>query len=239
MPGEEEKLATAAEGTPWCIADPNTGKSYLRPDKGYYSDEDDEEYHSDEDNNAKFILFHLRDPETGKLADNACASIRLNVDGDVEEISGLNDGQALEGSLVPIVEEKVKTLPGGENFLEAFADKKELIKLDHKMQNGEELTIEEYEFLYEINRPIKTLDTYNSEDERIPALKDTYGLDKFIAAVADPTELANQLIQRGKEGAVANNLNKFVAAGAEYINAIVRHCQIQSCNNYFFFATAY
>ena len=56
------------------------------------------------------------------MADNACASIRLGMDGRVAEISGLGEGQALDDALVPIVEEKVTTLPGGEEVLKKFED---------------------------------------------------------------------------------------------------------------------
>ena len=199
LPGDEEKLASAAEGTPWCVADPGTGRNYLEygnyagdedDDEDDYDDyryADDDEYH---DNQAKFILFHLYDPEKNMLSESACASIRLNPEGRVAEISGLNEGQALEDSLVPIVEEKVKTLPGGEDFLEAFADKQELIRLDRKMQNDEDLTREELEFVYELNRPIKTLDTYNDEDPRIFELKMAYTISYAIDAGVNANKLA-------------------------------------------------
>lgn len=111
------------------------------------------------------------------MAENACASVRLDVYGQVAEISGLNDGQALEDSLIPQVEEKVRSLPGGERFLKAFADKKQLIALDRKMQSGEDLTTAELEFLYETDRPIDTLDTYNGYDPRVYELKEKYGIE--------------------------------------------------------------
>lgn len=174
LPGEEEALAVAAEGTPWCIADPGTGKNYLE-NGGTYAGSKETEYG---ENQAKFILFHLTDPNTGVLADNACASIRLSTDGNVAEISGLNEGQALEDSLVPIVEEKVKTLPGGERFLEAFTDKKRLIELDHKMQRGEAFDEDDLDFIFENKRSIKKLDTYNNIDPRLKELKNAETLLK-------------------------------------------------------------
>ena len=167
--GDEEAIARAADGTPWCVASPAVGRHYLT--YGTYGD-DDEEYdeyddnYNDKDNKAKFIFFHLIDEETGQLADSACASIRLDPDGNVAEISGLNDGQALEDALVPIVEEKVKTLPGGESFLQAFADKKKLIDIDHRIQAGKtDFSEEDFNFIF--NHEITTLDTYNNQDPRI------------------------------------------------------------------------
>ncbi len=102
LPGQEEELAIAAEGTPWCVVASTVGRDYLNygrhvaddGDAGWDDDYDDEYYENDDQwqNGAKFILFHLKDPETQVLADSACASIRLGCDGKVAEISGLNEG---------------------------------------------------------------------------------------------------------------------------------------------------
>ena len=190
--GEEDKLASAAEGTPWCVAEPSIARNYLE-----YGDYDgpDEEWEDDNrsNNRAKFILFHLEDPETGLLSKSACASVRLNAKGRVAEISGLNDGQALEDSLVPIVEEKVKSLPGGEQFLQAFRDKKMLIMLDNKMKNSEDLTKDELDFIYEVDRPIVMLDTYNEEDPRINELRSKYGVDYALNVGVDAMKMVEQL----------------------------------------------
>ena len=167
LPGDEEALANAADGTPWCVASPIVGRNYL--ETGGYGNSD---IAHNEDSKAKFILFHLQDPETGQLAENACASIRLGTDGQVAEISGLNEGQALEDALVPEVEAKVKTLPGGEKYLRAFADKQHLIALDRKMQAGEhDFTQEDLDFIFEQDRKIETLDTYNASDPRAKELR--------------------------------------------------------------------
>ena len=162
-PGDEEKLAVAADGTPWCIASPTVGRNYL--EYGDYLGEND----PDVESKAKFILFHLVNPKTEIPSASACASIRLDTKGKVAEISGLQEGQALNDSLVPIVEEKVKEFPGGEDFLEAFADKKRLIAIDRKWQSGEDLSQEDIDF---INGDFHTLDTYNDTDPRIVFMKE-------------------------------------------------------------------
>ena len=198
LPGDEEALAEAADGTPWCVASPAVGRNYLTLDKSgddieddpWYYDEIEGAWHNlfeerwDEESNswaeynyeehkksleeaskAKFMLFHLMDPAGGGIvADNACASIRLGMDGRVAEISGLGEGQALDDALVPIVEEKVKTLPGGEEFLKKFEDKKKLIELDRKMQQGEGFTDEE---VIKIFRGFHMLDSYRMDLRRI------------------------------------------------------------------------
>lgn len=180
LPGDEEELAEAAEGTPWCISSTYMGSEYLQP-------QDDQQ-----DNKAKFFLFHLTDPETGLPSKSACASIRLDSDGMVDEISGLGDLQTLEDALVPTVFEKVKTLQGGERFLEAFADNNMLMSLDRKMKKSEELTKEEFEFIYEINHPIKSLCKYG-HDPRISELKQSYGPVKALKAGVEPEKLIQHM----------------------------------------------
>lgn len=232
--GEEDDIARAARGTGWCVASSSVGRHYL--EYGTYGhdndwDEDNEwgdnksnGENSNEDNHekglntlkSKFILFHLEDPSTRKLSKNAVASIRLDPDGQVAEISGLKEGQALDGSLVDIVAEKVKTLPGGEVFLKAFTDKQELIRLDRKMHNNEDLTKKELEFIYEIERPIETLDTYNKQDPRIAELKKTYDLTYVLNASVD----INQFISKFKPYAIAKNLDSLIECGANIDNIV-------------------
>ena len=225
--GDEEEIASLAEGTKWCVVDPNVAHNYLvygqygnpeedddyddeddnYEDEDYNDDYDDEDWEDDDqeeehdDNDikvenpeAKFIIFRLEDPNSpGVFASNGSASIRLDPNGIVAEISGLNEGQAVEDALVPIVKEKALSLPGGKEFLQKFEDKQTLIKLDHKMQNGEDLTKEELSFLYELDRPIATLDTYNREDPRIPELKEKYDLEYALEKGVDTNKLASSL----------------------------------------------
>ena len=205
--GDEDELAKAAEGTGWCIADPNVAHSYLsysnyagnendweddedwEDDDEYWGDEDeywgdeDEDWKEEEGNNGweedennpeedennpkedennpeedennpeedknnpeednqsdpktKFIVFKLKAPNSPDgYSTNGVASIRLDTDGKVTEVSGLNEGQAIEDSLIPTVKEKVLSLPGGKEFLQKFEDKQTLIRLDKKMKKG-------------------------------------------------------------------------------------------------------
>ena len=225
--GDEEEIASLAEGTRWCVVDPNVAHNYLTygrygnpeedddyddeddnyEDEDYNDDYDDEDWEDDDqeeehdDNDikvenpeAKFIIFRLEDPNTpGIFASNGSASIRLGPDGKVAEISGLNEGQAVEDALVPIVKEKTLSLPGGEKYLQKFDDKQALIRLDKKMEKGEDLTKEELSFLYELDRPIATLDTYNEEDPRIPELKEKYDIEYALGKGIDINKLVSSL----------------------------------------------
>ena len=228
--GDEEEIASLAEGTKWCVVDPNVAHNYLvygqysnpEEDDDYDQDyEDDEDWEDDdikvEDPEAKFIIFRLEDPNTpGVFASNGSASVRLGPDGKVAEISGLNEGQAVEDALVPIVKEKALSLPGGEKYLQKFDDKQTLIKLDNKMKEGEDLTKEELSFLYELDRPIATLDTYNEEDPRIPELKEKYGIEYALEKGVD----ANKLVSSLDSGDIEENLDFLLEHDAD-INNIV------------------
>ena len=235
--GDEEEIASLAEGTHWCVVDPNVAHNYLvygqysNPgEDGDYDDYDDEDYEDDDqvesydhDNikvekpEAKFIIFRLEDPNSpGIFASNGSASIRLDPNGIVDEVSGLNDGQAIEDALIPIVKEKTLSLPGGEKYLQKFDDKQTLIKLDNKMEAGEDLTKEELSFLYELDRPIATLDTYNREDPRIPELKEKYGIEYALEKGVD----ANKLVSSLDSYDITKNLGSLLKNGADIDNIV-------------------
>ena len=277
--GDEDELAKAAEGTGWCIADPNVAHSYLsysnyagnendwEDDEDWENDEDwededwkdededwkdeEEDWKEEEDNNnwgedennpeedennpeedknnpeednqsdpkAKFIVFKLKAPNSPDgYSTNGVASIRLDPDGKVTEVSGLNEGQAIEDSLIPTVKEKVLSLPGGKEFLQKFEDKQTLIRLDKKMKKGEDLTKEELSFLYELDRPIATLDTYNSKDPRIPELKEKYGIKYALEKGVDVDKLVSSLCPED----IAKNLDNLMSYGADIdVNELV------------------
>ena len=190
--GDEEEIASLAEGTRWCVVDPNVAHNYLA--YGKYGHSKNTGANEESSSKAKFIIFRLEDPNSpGVFASNGSASVRLDPDGIVAEVSGLNDGQAVEDALVPIVKEKALSLPGGEKYLQKFDDKQTLIRLDKKMEKGEDLTKEELSFLYELDRPIATLDTYNRKDPRIPELKEKYGIEYALEKGIDVDELVSNL----------------------------------------------
>ena len=215
--GDEEKIADLAEGTGWCVVDPNVAHNYLV----YGEYEHSRSTGADEESNskAKFIIFRLEDPNSpGVYASNGSASIRLDPNGIVDEISGLNNGQAVEDALVPIVKEKALSLPGGEKYLQKFDDKQTLIKLDNRRKEGEDLTKEELAFLYELDRPIATLDTYNRVDPRIPELKEKYGIEYALEKGIDINKLVSSLYPVD----IAHNLDTLLEHGADIdVNELV------------------
>jgi len=215
--GDEEEIASLAEGTRWCVVDPNVAHNYLV--YGEYGHSRSTRADEESNSKAKFIIFRLEDPNApGIFASNGSASIRLDPNGKVAEISGLNEGQAVEDALVPIVKEKTLSLPGGEKYLQKFDDKQALIRLDKKMEKGEDLTKEELSFLYELDRPIATLDTYNEEDPRIPELKEKYDLEYALEKGVD----ANKMVASLDSCNIAKNLDTLLEHGAD-INNTVNH----------------
>ena len=215
--GNEDELAKTAEGTGWCIADPNVAHNYLKYD--IYGRSRNERADEESSSKAKFIIFKLKAPNSPDgYSTNGVASIRLDLDGKVAEVSGLDSGQALEDSLVQTVKEKVLSLPGGKEFLQKFEDKQTLIKLDHKLQNGEDLTKEELSFLYELDRPIATLDTYNRKDPRITELKEKYGIEYALEKGIDINKLVSSLGPYD----IVHNLDTLLEHGANInINKLV------------------
>ena len=215
--GDEEKIADLAEGTGWCVVDPNVAHNYLV--YGEYGHSKSTGVDKESNSKAKFIIFRLEDPNSpGVFASNGSASIRLDPNGIVDEVSGLNDGQAVEDALVPIVKEKALSLPGGEKYLQKFDDKQTLIKLDNKMKEGEDLTKEELSFLYELDRPIATLDTYNRKDPRIPELRRKYNIEYALEKGIGVNELVPSL----EPDNIAENLDYLLKHGADIdVNRLV------------------
>ena len=173
-PGQEDELAEASQGTPWCIASKQAGENYLKTND-----------HTIKDNRARFKLFKLKNENSiDGMSKTACASIRFDTQGRVAEVSGLanNSNQTIQDSLVPVVEQEVfkHPLDPDQHFKEKFRDKKELIRLQDKAKKGEELTLDEYTFLYEKNHGIFTLDTYGGPDPKIAELRNIYNLSRLF-----------------------------------------------------------
>ena len=220
--GDEEEIADLAEGTRWCVVDPNVAHNYLAygqfinpGEDNNYDDDDWEDDDQTEYPEAKFIIFRLEDPNSpGVFASNGSASVRLDPDGTVAEVSGLNDGQAVEDALISIVKEKTLSLPGGEKYLQKFDDKQTLIRLDKKMKKGQDLTKEELSFLYELDRPIATLDTYNRRDPRIPELKEKYNVEYALEKGLDIDKIISSL----GPNTLIQNLDSLIKYGADIDN---------------------
>ena len=219
-PGQESELAEASQGTPWCIASTQAGEYYLKTND-----------HTIKDNKARFKLFKLKNENSiDGMSKTACASIRFDTQGRVAEVSGLADGsrQAIEDSLVPIVEQEAFKYPLAPEkyFKEKFRDKKELIRLQDKAKKGEELTLDEYAFLYEKDRKIFALDTYEGPDPKIAELRNFYNLSRLLQSDNKDTLGQDLLIQKLEcvlkntdNSDIVNNLDTLLEKGIN-VNSI-------------------
>lgn len=182
--GQEEEVAKAANGTGWCIVSPTKAKEYL--EKG------------------SFLLLHLENPHNGdELDSHACASIRLE-NGKVAEISGRRpgSGQMLEDALVETVGRKVLTMPGGEEYREAFRDRMELIRLCHK---EEDLSREELEFVYGIGHEIPKLEKHCSLEPHLAELRTKYDLERAISLGVDKDAIVKSVLSGSHNDSINEN----------------------------------
>lgn len=212
---QAKEISNAARGIEkggqgWCVVSVPVARHYMaRGEYGHLEDYDDK----DRQSKGKFILFHLQD-EQGRKTSSACASIRLGVDGNVAEISGKCKGQALPESLLDVVEEKVKTLPGGEEFMPAFKDDKRLVRLFETYLNDGTISYEDLRFIYQVDRPISSLGKYRSEyDDRAAKLRAKYGVDAIIDSCAATGADVREFISKLSSEDIANSLDKLLATG--------------------------
>ena len=192
------ELATSlrGHGTGWCTAGTRTAAHQLTGGDFYVY------YSKDEDGNATVPRI----------------AIRMK-NGTVTEVRGIEPHQNLEGNMIDIAQEKLSQLPGGDNYFTKAENMKRLTEIDERFKASGELTPEDIVFL-RFSGPIEGFG--NNRDPRIDEILQARAVDvdTDIEAVLgsgdiDPTGLANQLIESGRADIVANNLDKFMAAGAD------------------------
>ncbi len=133
--GSDPTILTSSlqgHGTGWCVAGESMAENYL--------------------NSGDFYVYYSEDAKGAYTIPR----IGIHVDeGGVNEVRGIEADQNLEGAVVDIMEEKVRTLPGGEEYKQRAADMKRLTAVDVRAKKGEPLTKEDLRFLYEIDREIE------------------------------------------------------------------------------------
>lgn len=215
--GSEKEVARAANGTGWCIVSSSKAKEYLERSDG------------------SFTFLHLQNPFTGENDYHACASIRME-DGKVAEISGRKSGsgQMLEDSLVETVEAKVLSMPGGEEYRQAFEDRKELIRLARK---ADELTKEELEFLYEVHRPMAKLEMHSVTNDHVVELRARYDIETAISKGVDRDDLIRAIIHGNKDESVneenvLQNLDGLLRVGADHTEILSAMSPVCAMDNF-------
>jgi len=96
-------------------------------------------------------------------------AIRMDGKNTINEIRGIADNQNMEEEMLPILDEKLKDFPDRKKYYKKENDMKNLTIVYKKVDNNEELSMEELFFLYEIQNKI---DGFGYEkDPRIKEIK--------------------------------------------------------------------
>lgn len=156
-------------GTGWCTAGESTASMQLR--------------------GGDFYVYYTRD-EDGKDTVPRVA-IRME-QGEVAEVRGVNAAQELEAEMADITAERLKDLPGGEEYIRKAEDMKRLTAIEKKTlaDPNAELTSDELRFLYELDHEIEGFGY--EEDPRVKEIRAMRG-DK------DKPELARILPEAIRE----------------------------------------
>ena len=131
---DPEELVKAIQGynTGWCIAGKATAESYL--------------------SRSDIFIFFSEDKD-GKPSIPRCAIV---TDGSqISEVRGIAKNQNLDQYIAPVVEEKLKEIPGGEKWQKRTEQMKKLAEIYLKHLQEKELTKEDLKFIYETDENIK------------------------------------------------------------------------------------
>lgn len=139
-------------GTGWCTAGESTASMQLR--------------------GGDFYVYYTRD-EDGKDTVPRVA-IRME-QGEVAEVRGVNAAQELEAEMADITADRLKGLPGGEEYIRKAEDMKCLTAIEKKTlaDPNAELTSDELRFLYELDHQIEGFGY--EEDPRVKEIRTMRG----------------------------------------------------------------
>lgn len=121
-------------GTGWCTAGESTAEAQL--------------------NGGDYFVYYTRDEDGNDTVPRV--AIRMQ-NGEVAEVRGVLPSQELEPAMADIASERLKDLPGGEEYIRRAADMKHLTAIDSLLSKdpGAALSSEDVAFLYELNRTIE------------------------------------------------------------------------------------
>ena len=134
---DPKELVRAIQNFPtgWCIAGEGTAVSYLS--------------HSD-------IYIYFSEDNEGNPTIPRTAIVYNPELQRITEIRGIAEYQNLDPYIHPVVEEKLKEIPQGTNWMEIMQDQRKLAEIYLKHLNNQKLTQEELRFIYEIDKKIKS-----------------------------------------------------------------------------------
>jgi hypothetical protein len=162
---DPKELAKALQGynTGWCIAGEATARSYL--------------------SHSNILIFFSEDKDGNTTIPRAA----IVSDGSlISEVRGIAKSQNLDQYITPVVEEKLKEMPGGENWQKRTEQMKKLAEIYLKHHHGEELTKEDLKFIYEIDEKIEGFGY--QKDPRIEEIIKKRNIRKDLAKIFDCRE---------------------------------------------------
>jgi hypothetical protein len=137
--------------TKWCIAGEGHARSYLQT--------------------SDMLIYFSEDADGNNTIPRAC--IVDNKKRGITEVRGIvfNEKvkQHLDDYIIPVVEEKLKEIDGGKEWMDTMEDMKRLRELHFKHLHNEPFTRNDLVFLYELNRPIQC--SGYGQDPRIEELR--------------------------------------------------------------------
>lgn len=154
--------------TGWCIDGEGTAESYLS--------------HSD-------VWVYFSQDADGENSIPRAAIIHKD-NNSVTEVRGIIQKgdlrQHLDDYITPVVDEKLKTLPGGENWQGQMEDMKKLAEIHFKHIQNKPLSKDDLTFLYEIDKPISQ--TGYGRDPRIEELRSDRNIDEDMIIIFECTK---------------------------------------------------
>ena len=138
-----------------------------------------------------FYVYYTRDDD----GNDTMPRVAIRMEGDqVAEVRGIASGQNVEGNLLDVVAEKLKTLPGGSEYYKKVEQMRQLTEIDNHVKAGGELTAEDLVFL-RFGERIEGFGLY--DDDRVDRLlENRYREDDFdfvLKSAGDIDELAGRM----------------------------------------------
>ncbi len=163
---DPKELTRTIQGfnTGWCIAGEGTAGSYLK--------------------NQDIWIYYSADQE----GQNSIPRAAVVTDGSkVLEVRGIIQTrevkQHLDDYIAPVVEKKLKELPGGEEWKAGMEDMKYLAEIHFKHMQKKPFDKSDLEFVYELDHPIRSMGY--GKDPRIEEIRETRDLEADILTVFD------------------------------------------------------
>lgn len=196
---KDEKKVISNKGT-WIKFEQGTDYNKLRDSlQGYYTGwctAAGENFAKNQIATGDFYVFYSLDennePKVPRIA------IRMEGKKRILEIRGIADDQNLEPEMIPILEEKLKEFPGKDEYLKKDHDMRMIVKINDKLKNNEELSLEELKFLYEVDNKIEGFGY--EKDSRIKQILDSRNKSKDLMLIFNCRE--------DEIGFYENDLNK-------------------------------